>query len=122
MTIAIPFAIIFCILAWMLRPKKRLNRTSRIAILTTMIPPVTISIVAIVFQIIYQSAGGEFVSAGANVLYFIGLGLVGIAVLTLISFAIKHKGDIAKNIGFSLCIVAVFYIIAFALLEMLGGL
>lgn len=121
MTVAIPLIIVFGILAWVVRPREKLTNSSRLAILATSIPPGVVAIAAIVFQMLHNAAGKALVSDISNTLFIIGLGLIGAAILALAGFAVKHKGELAKGIGFGICLVVIVYTIEFGLLEWLGG-
>ena len=121
MTVAIPLIIVFGILAWVVRPREKLTNSSRLAILATSIPPGVVAIAAIVFQMLHNAAGKALVSDISNTLFIIGLGLIGAAILALAGFAVKHKGELAKGIGFGICLAVIVYTIEFGLLEWLGG-
>ena len=121
MTILIPTAIIAGILAWVLRPREKLTNPRRLTILATVIPPGVVAIAAVIFQLLHNATGKVGVSDVSNTLFIIGLGLVGAAILTLAGFAVKHKGEVAKAIGFGLCIAVVLSAAEFALLEGLAG-
>jgi len=121
MTLIIPLVIIAGILAWVLRPRKRTIKPRRATILATVIPPVVVAIAAVVFQLLHNATGKEGVSDISNTCFIVGLGLIGAAILTLAGFALARKGEVAKGIGFGLCIAVVLSIIEFALLEGLAG-
>jgi quinol-cytochrome oxidoreductase complex cytochrome b subunit len=121
MTFTIPVIIVISILAWVLRPREKLTNSRRLTILATVIPPGVVAVAAIVFQLLHNAAGKTSVSDISNTLFIIGLGLIGVAILTLAGFAGKRKGEVAKSIGFGLCIAVVLSIIEFALLEGLAG-
>jgi hypothetical protein len=121
MSLIIPLVIVAGILAWVLRPGKRTTTPRRAAILATAIPPVVVAIVAVVFQLLHNAAGKTWVSDISNTCFIVGLGLVGAAILATAGFAIARKGEIAKGIGFGVCIAVVISIIELALLEGLGG-
>ncbi|HEX76149.1 MAG TPA: hypothetical protein G4O12_06150 [Dehalococcoidia bacterium] len=117
----IPLMIIVGILAWVLRPGKRPTTARTVAILATVIPPVLVAIAAIVFQLLHNAAGKTWVSDISNTCFIVGLGLIGVAILASAGFAIARKGEVAKGIGFGICIAVVVSIIEFALLEGLAG-
>jgi hypothetical protein len=121
MIVIIPLVIAVGVLAWVLRPGKRPTNSRRIAILVTAIPPLVVAIAAVVFQLLHNAAGKTWVSDISNTCFIVGLGLVGVAILASASFAIARKGEIAKGIGFGVCIAVVISIIDLALLEGLGG-
>ena len=121
MIVIIPLIIAVGVLAWVLRPGKRPTNPRRIAILVTAIPPLIVAIAAVVFQLLHNAAGKTWVSDISNTCFIVGLGLVGVAILASAGFAIARKGEIAKGIGFGVCIAVVISIIDLALLEGLGG-
>jgi hypothetical protein len=121
MIVIIPLIIAVGVLAWVLRPGKRPTNPRRIAILLTAIPPLIVAIAAVVFQLLHNAAGKTWVSDISNTCFIVGLGLVGAAILATAGFAIARKGEIAKGIGFGVCIAVVISIIDLALLEGLGG-
>jgi len=121
MIVIIPLIIAVGVLAWVLRPGKRPTNSRRIAILVTAILPLIVAIAAVVFQMLHNAAGKTWVSDISNTCFIVGLGLVGGAILASAGFAIARKGEIAKGIGFGVCIAVVISIIDLALLEGLGG-
>jgi hypothetical protein len=121
MIIIIPLIIVVGIIAWVLRPGKKPNTPRRIAILATVIPPLVAAIVAVVFQLLHNAAGTVEVSDISNFCFIVGLGLIGAAILALVGFAFMRKGEVAKGIGFGICIAVVVSIIELGLLEWLGG-
>ena len=121
MTFAIPLIIVMGILVWVLRPRGRLTSSRRLTILAAVIPPGVAAIAAIVSQLIHNATGEISVSDTSNTLYIIGFGLIGVAILSLAGFAVKHKSEVAKGIGFGICIDGIVYAVAFGLLEWLGG-
>jgi hypothetical protein len=121
MILTIPLIIVVGVLAWVLRPGKRPTSPFKIAILATVIPPCVVAIAAIIFQLLHNVTGKVGVSDISNTLFIIGLGLIGAAILALAGFAVKRKGEVAKGIGFSICITVIVYAVEFGLLEWLGG-
>jgi len=121
MIVIIPLIIAVGVLAWVFRPGKRPTNSRRIAILVTAIPPLVVAIAAVVFQLLHNAAGKTWVSDISNTCFIVGLGLVVVAILASAGFAIARKGEIAKGIGFGVCIAVVISIIELALLEGLGG-
>jgi hypothetical protein len=121
MIFIIPVVIIVGILAWVLRPGKSPTTARVAAILATAIPPVVVAIAAIVFQLLYNAAGKTWVSDISNTCFIAGLGLIGAAILVSAGFAFARKGEVAKGIGFGICIAIVVSIIELALLEGLAG-
>ena len=121
MIVIIPLVIAVGVLAWVLRPGKRPTNPRRIVILVTAIPPLIVAIAAVVFQLLHNAAGKTWVSDISNTCFIVGLGYVGVAILASAGFAIARKGEIAKGIGFGVCIAVVISIIDLVLLEGLGG-
>ncbi len=121
MTFAIPLIIVMGILAWVLRPGKRPTNPRRIAILATVISTGVVAIAAVIFQLLHNATGKVGVSDISNVCFIVGLGLIGAAILTLLGFALAHKGEIAKGMGFGLCIAVALAVVEFALLEGMSG-
>jgi hypothetical protein len=121
MILAIALIIVIGILAWILRPRERLTGTRRQSILATVIPIGFVAIAAIVFQLLQGAIWKTSISDISNTLYILGLCLIGVAILVSIGFTIKRKGEIAKGIGFSICISIIAYIVLFGLLEWLSG-
>jgi hypothetical protein len=119
--IIITLAIIAVILAWFLRPKDGTIRTRRVAIFATTIPLVIIAITTLLFQLLQNSAGGVDESEVANTLFIVGLGLIGVAIVSLLGFIFARKVEIAKGIGFGLTIIVILYIAEFVSLEALTG-
>ena len=121
MLYVIPVIVIIGVIAWVLYPKNGITTPRRTAILATVIPPLVVALAAIIFQLLHNAAGKTWVSDISNTLYIIGLGLIGVAILALAGFAVMRKGDVAKGIGFSICITVIIYSIEFGVLEGLGG-
>jgi hypothetical protein len=120
-TLIIPLIIAIGVVAWILRPRKSITKPRKVVILATAIPPLVVAIAAVVFQLLHNAAGRTWVSDIANTCFIIGLGLIGAAILASAVFAFARKGEIAKGIGFGVCIAVVVSIIEFGLLEWLGG-
>ena len=121
MIVIIPLIIAVGILAWVLRPGKRSTNPRRVAILVTAIPPLIVAIAAVVFQLLHNAAAKTEVSDISNTCFIVGLGLVGAAILASAGFAIARKVEIAKGIGFGICIAVVVSIMELILLEGLAG-
>ncbi len=121
MFVIIPVIIIVGLLIWMLRPRKKATSDRKIAIIGTTIPPFLLAVAAIVFQVIYNAAEKTWVSDISNTLVIAGFGLICAAILIAVGLAIVRKGDIAKGIGFGICIAIIIFVIEFGLLEWLGG-
>jgi hypothetical protein len=121
MTFIIPIVIVVGILAWVLRPEKRPTRARTVAIMTTVIPPAIVAIGAVVFQLLHNAAGKTWVSDISNTCFIVGLGLIGAAILASAGFVFTRKGEIAKGVGFGICIAVIVSVVEFGLLEWLGG-
>ena len=102
------------ILAWVLRPGKKMTTPRRVATLATAIPPVVPGILAVFFEaLLHQNI--------SNTCVFVVFGLIGAAILASASFAFTRKYEIARGIGFGVCITVIVAIMEFGLLEWLGG-
>jgi len=121
MTLILPLVIVVGILAWVLRPRKSPTTARIAAILVTAIPQFVVAIAAIVFQLMHNAAGKTWVSDISNTCFLVGLALTGVAILASAGFAFARKGEIAKGVGFGICIAVIVAIIEFGLLEWLGG-
>ena len=80
-----------------------------------------VAIAAVVFQLLHNATGKVGVSDISNIGFIVGLGLIGAAILALAGFALTQKGEVAKGIGFGLCIAVVLSVTEFGLLEGLAG-
>ena len=121
MIIIIPLIMAICVLAWVLRPGRRPTNPRKVAILAIAIPPLVVAIAAVVFQVLHNAAGKTWVSDIANTCFIISAGLVGLAILAVIGFVIARKWEIAKGIGFGICIGVLISIVELAVLEWLAG-
>jgi len=121
MIIIIPLILATCVVAWVLRPGTRPTNPRKVAILATAIPPLVVAIAAIVFQVLHNAAGKTWVSDISNTCFIVSMGLVGAAILATAGFAIARKWEIAKGIGFGICIGVLIAIIELAVLEWLAG-
>ena len=121
MIIIVPLIIAIGVLSWVLRPGKSPTKPRRVAILATAIPPLVVAIVAIIFQVLHNIAGRTWVSDLSNTCFIVSIGLVGSAILATAGFVIARKWEIAKGIGFGICIGVIISIIELAVLEWLAG-
>ena len=121
MTVLIPVAIIAGVLAWVFRPKKGTINARRVSILATVIPSFIVAIAALVIQLFHNANGNAGVSDIANIFFIVGISLIGVAILTLLGFAVVRKVEIVKGIGFSLNLMVIISILEFSLLEGLAG-
>jgi len=121
MIVTIPLIIVVGVIAWMIRPNAKPTGPVRLAILATIIPPCLALLLAIASQLLGNVAEIAGVSILANTFFIIALGLVGIALIVLIIFAVKRKGEMVRAIGFGICIAFILCILAFGLLEWLAG-
>ena len=121
MIIIVPLIMVVGFVAWLLRPGKTPARNRVISILATVIPSLLVGIAAVAFQLLHNATGTVEVSDISNTLFLVGLGLIGVYILTLVGFALARKGDIAKGTGFGICIAIVISTLELGLLEWLGG-
>jgi peptidoglycan/LPS O-acetylase OafA/YrhL len=121
MIFIIPLFIAVCIVAWMFRPRKNISKSRKYAILSVIIPSLVLAVTAVVFQLLQNATGNVEVSDISNTLFITGLFVIGAALLALAGFAVMRKGEIAKGIGFGVCIAVLVSIIEFGLLEGLAG-
>jgi hypothetical protein len=121
MIIIVPLIIAVGFLSWVLRPGKSPTKPRRVAILATAIPPLVVAIVAVIFQVLHNTDGKTWVSDISNTCFIVSIGLVGAAILAMVGFVIARKWEIAKGIGFGICIGVIISIIELAVLEWLAG-
>lgn len=121
MIIIIPLCIAIGFLAWRLRPHKLAARSSRMALLATLLPLMVMAIAAVAFQLAHNASGVISVAEASNSLFVAGLIFIGLGILALIGFALFRKKEIVKSIGFGLCISVFIIVIELGLLEWLGG-
>jgi len=113
--ITLPFiyAIVLAgILAWVLRPGKKMTTPRRVATLATAIPPVVPGIVNVFSVLLLHRDVSE-------TCFWVALGLMGAAILASAGFAITHKGEIAKGIGVGTGIAIIVGIIELELASLL---
>jgi hypothetical protein len=118
----IPLTIAVVVIALLLRPGKNTSKPRKIGILATTVPLFILGVAAVVFQLLHNAAGTEEVSDISNVCFIVGLGWMGAAILASIGFALARKGEIAKGIGFGVCIVFFISIVELMLLEWSAGM
>lgn len=121
MILIIPLLIIVGVIAWMLRPGKYPTKPRSVAVATTAIAPLLVAIVAVSFQVLHNTSGGTWVSDISNTCFIISIGLVGAAILAVVGFIIARKWEIAKGIGFGICIGIFVAVIELVVLEWLAG-
>lgn len=121
MIVIIPLVVVTCTLAWVLRPGKSPSRLRKIAILTTAIPPLVLAVVAVIFQLWHNAAGRTWVSDISNTCFIVSIGMIGLAILVTVGFVIARKWELAKGMGFGICIGVLTSVIELAVLEWLGG-
>jgi peptidoglycan/LPS O-acetylase OafA/YrhL len=121
MIFIIPLFIAACIVAWMLRPRKNISKSRKYAILAVILPSLVFAVTAVVFQLLQNATGNVEVSDISNTLFITGIFVIGAAMLALAGFAVTRKGEIAKGIGFGICIAVLLFVIEFGLLERLAG-
>jgi peptidoglycan/LPS O-acetylase OafA/YrhL len=122
MIIIIPLFIVVCIVAWLIRPRKNTSKSRKYAILSLILPSLVFAITAVFFQLLQNATGNVEVSDISNTLFITGIFFIGAAALALAGFAIMRKGEIAKGIGFGICIALLVSIIEFGSLEGLAGI
>jgi hypothetical protein len=121
MIIIIPLVVAICFLAWILRPGKSPTNSRKIAVLATTIPTLVVALAAVVFQLLHNAAGRTWVSDISNTCFIVSISLVGLAILVALGFVIARRWEIAKGIGFGICIGVVICVIELATLEGLAG-
>jgi len=121
MIVTIPLIIVVGVIAWMIRPREKPVGPTRVCLWATVVPPCLALLLAIASQLLGNVAAIAGVSVLANTFFVIALGLVGTALIVLIIFAIKRKGEVVRAIGFGICISFILCILAFGLLEWLAG-
>lgn len=121
MIFIIPLFIVVCIVAWMLRPRKNISKSRKYAILSVILPSLVFAVTAVVFQLLQNATGNVEVSDISNTLFITGIFVIGAAMLALAGFTVMRKWEIAKGIGFGICIALLVSIIEFGLLEGLAG-
>ncbi len=121
MIIIVPLIIVVAAIAWVLRPGKSPSKPRKVAILAAVIPPLVVAIAAVILQILHNTDGKTWVSDISNTCFIISIVLVGTAILAAVVFVIVRKWEIAKGIGFGVCISILVCIIELAVLEWLAG-
>lgn len=121
MIVIIPIFIAVCIVAWLLRPRKNVSKSRKYTVLCVIIPSLVLALAAVVFQLLQNATGNVEVSDISNTLFIAGTVVIGAAILALAGFAVARKGEIAKGIGFGICIAVIVSIIELGLLEGLAG-
>jgi hypothetical protein len=121
MIIIIPLVIFVCAIAWFLRPGRSPSKPLIIAILVIAVPVLAASLAAVIFQLLHNAAGMAWVSDASNICFIISMGLICLAILAIVGFAIARKWEIAKGMGFGVCLGILISIIDLAVLEWLAG-
>jgi hypothetical protein len=121
MIVIIPLIILVGLMAWVIRPGKSSTRSQKIAILSTLILASLVAIAAVIFQLLHNAAGTIEVSSISNICFIIGLALIVVYILSAIGYALVHKRDIARGLGFGACIAILISVMELGLLEWLGG-
>jgi len=121
MIIIVPLIISVAVIAWLLYPGKSPAKPRKIAVLAAVIPPLFVAIAAAIFQILHNTDGKTWVSDISNTCFIISITLVGAAILAAVVFVIVRKWEIAKGIGFGVCISVFVCVIELAVLEWLAG-
>ncbi len=99
-------------------------RTSRIALLVTVIPIILLAIAIAVLGLgnpdfAERVIGGEFTIV--DILLYVGFGLVVAAIISLILLTNKGKREIAKGVGFGVVIDFVILVIVFVVASALDS-
>jgi hypothetical protein len=118
MIIIIPLVILAGLIAWMLRPGRKPSGPRKAAILFTALPPLILAVVAVFAQLLHSSAEVADIS---NTCFIVGLGLIAAAILASIGFALTRQSEIARGMGFGICVAVVISVIELGLLEWLSG-
>ena len=121
MTFGLIVIVVIAVLAWVLRPGRASTRQRTLSILAVIVPTVLLAVAAVVYQLLYSAGGDAEVSDVSNILFIIGLGIILIAIVLLAVFALKQKGELARGLGFGLCIAVALSIAEVVLLEWLAG-
>ena len=121
MIIIIPVLIVVCIAAWILKPEKGMPASRKYAIFIVSVTSIIFAIAAIVFQLLQNATGNVEVANISNTLFIAGLLLILAAVLALVGFAVAHKAEIARGLGFGICIAVLVSIVELGVLEWLAG-
>jgi hypothetical protein len=109
--------IAIALVAWLLWPGKSPSRQRKLSILAVAIPIAVLAIVAVTVQVIYHASGNTEVADVSNVLFVVGLGLIFLEILSMGGFALAHKSDVIRGMGFGLCIAAALASVELILLE-----
>jgi Ca2+/Na+ antiporter len=116
----IPLSGIAAFVGWMLRPGKQPSEPRKFAILAAAVPPFVFAVAAVVFQLLYNANRNTGLSGISNVCFMIASGLICADLLFLAVFAVMRKTEIARGIGFGVCVIYFIYIAALLLLDWLG--
>jgi glucan phosphoethanolaminetransferase (alkaline phosphatase superfamily) len=119
--IILPIFIAVCIVAWMLRPKKGMPVSRKYAIFAVSFSALALAITAIIFQLLQNATGNIEVANISNTLFSAGLLLICAAILVLVGFAVTRRAEIAKGIGFGICIAVIVSIFELGILEWISG-
>ncbi|MDK2904847.1 MAG: hypothetical protein PWR12_923 [Eubacteriaceae bacterium] len=121
MIIIIPLSILMGFLTYKLRPRSTDMRYARFTGLGAFIISAVIAVASVVIQIIHNTAGEISVSGISNNLFIGGFffWLIGLAIAFILAFS--QKKELARNIGFGMCLTFFILVIELALLEGLGG-
>ena len=121
MIIIIPLVLIVILIGWLLRPRKNAPRPRITALLAVILPVLLVAAAAVVFQLIHNAAGNTGVPVISNTLTIINAGLIAAAILAAAGTWIARKSDIAKGLGFGVCVSVILFVLQWGLLEWLGG-
>jgi hypothetical protein len=121
MIVIIPLVIIVGFLAWMLRPGLKPLRPQRNALLVAVILSLAVAVAAVIFQLIHNTSGTIEVAEISNALFLVSLGLILAGIMASIGFIIAQRKDIAKGLGFGVCLSVFISVVELTLLEYFGG-
>ncbi|WKY48167.1 hypothetical protein Q5O24_02205 [Eubacteriaceae bacterium ES3] len=121
MIIIIPLSVLIGVLAYLFRPRSTDTKHARLFGLGVMILSFVLALVSVVVQIIHNTAGEISVSEISNNLFIGGFFGLGAGILVAFVLMIAGKKEIARNIGFGLCLTFFILVIELALLEWLAG-
>ena len=121
MIIIVPLFLVVCIVGWVLRPRRDFSKSRKYALFLVILLCVVLALAAVIFQILHNTSGTVEVSNISNTLFIAGLSVIGAAILILAGFIVGHNREIAKGMGFGVCVAIIVSIVELGLLEWLGG-
>lgn len=121
MILIIPLSVLIGFLTYWLRPRPMDMRYTRFIGLGLIAVSAVLAISSVVIQLIHNTAGEISVSEISNNLFLCGFFVLPIGILIAFILAFAQKKELARNIGFGLCLTFYILVIELALLEWLGG-